>query len=200
MVTLLIEHGADVNADPPDGMSALMRALDQGHVELAQLLLESGVEVNAVDSDMARSALHTASLRGWPDAVELLLDHGADYSLEDAYGMTALGYAGKYGHRDVAEMLTSTAPRRRTWPRTTGALRCWTRAWRAGRRLSGIWGTVDGPSRPKGTSSSSTTGAEPGRPRERRASRTATSIHPSCRGRTSSSSSLTSTATITIRS
>ncbi|MFH1689999.1 MAG: ankyrin repeat domain-containing protein [Candidatus Eisenbacteria bacterium] len=103
----LIERGADVHAEPPDGMTALMRALDQGHLEMSQLLLDSGVDVNAADPDMGRTALHTASLRGWPDVAGLLLEKGADLSAEDAYGMTPLEYAGKYGHRDVAELLQS---------------------------------------------------------------------------------------------
>jgi len=105
IAALLIEHGADVNAEPPDGMTALMRALDEGHVEVARLLLESGVDVNRADTDMGRTAIHGACLRGWPDVVELLLEYGAEHSVEDAYGMTPLEYAGRYGHRNVAEVL-----------------------------------------------------------------------------------------------
>jgi ankyrin repeat protein/L-ascorbate metabolism protein UlaG (beta-lactamase superfamily) len=105
VVRLLIERGADVNAEPPDGMTALMRALSQGHFEVSELLLDGGVDVNAADPDMGRTALHAAALHGWPDFVELLLAKGADPKLKDSYGMTALGYAGKYGHKGVADML-----------------------------------------------------------------------------------------------
>lgn len=111
---VLIAHGADVNAAPPNGgATALMRAVDGGYLDFARLLLENGADANAIDERTGRSALHHVALRGWVDFTELMLDNGADFDLRDAKGVTALHYAGRYGHRDVADLLKArgaTAP------------------------------------------------------------------------------------------
>ena len=116
----LLEHGADVNADPPDGMSAMMRAFDGGHFEIVELLLDHGADVNAVEDNTHRTVLHGAALRGWEDFAELLLDAGADTDVKDDEGMTALHYAGKYGHRSIVDLLESRGARARGMEKNYG--------------------------------------------------------------------------------
>ncbi len=48
VVRLLIEKGADLNAQDDKGETPLMRA-SQGQAELARLLIEDGAQVNARD-------------------------------------------------------------------------------------------------------------------------------------------------------
>ena len=104
---LLLENGADPNLVAPGIAPALMQAVDRGHSALARLLVESGADVNALDANSGQTCLHHTAMRGWRPLTEVLLDHGADYSIRDDRDVTALGYAGRYGHRDVAELLTS---------------------------------------------------------------------------------------------
>lgn len=104
---VLIREGADVDAPNQNGVTPLMWAFDNGHADVMDLLLESGADVNARDANWERTLLHAAALRGHGDLATLALQHGAEVDAVDASGMTALHYAGKYGHRDLVELLRS---------------------------------------------------------------------------------------------
>jgi len=84
-VRLLIAHGANVRAsEHVSGQNALMRGIHD--VEVARLLLDHGLEVNARDRN-GRTALmqcYTAPLAG------LLIERGADVNARDVLGHTAL--------------------------------------------------------------------------------------------------------------
>jgi len=92
---VLIEAGADVNATTPDGISATVIALINGHFDVAGALLEAGTDPNLADYT-GRTALYAAidfntmvkSNRPAPKVIEnrltgldvarLALEHGAD--------------------------------------------------------------------------------------------------------------------------
>lgn len=63
-----------------------------------------GISVNACDYDK-RNALMVAASKGSINAVQFLLSKGADYSLVDAFGNTALHEAFKNGHDTVCALL-----------------------------------------------------------------------------------------------
>jgi ankyrin repeat protein/L-ascorbate metabolism protein UlaG (beta-lactamase superfamily) len=111
---VLLAHGADPNIAPVNGGAcALMRAVDGGSLDFARLLLENGADSNVTDLNSGQTCLHHTALRGWSDLTELLLENGADFDIEDSLGMTPLRYAGRYGHRDVVDLLKAngaTAP------------------------------------------------------------------------------------------
>ncbi|HEX7081344.1 MAG TPA: ankyrin repeat domain-containing protein [Gammaproteobacteria bacterium] len=97
-IRVLAELGADVNAVTPDGISAVVSALINGHYDAAAALVEAGTDPNLVD-ETGRSALYAAidfntmpsSNRPAPhvleneltalDVAELLLEHGADVNV-----------------------------------------------------------------------------------------------------------------------
>jgi len=92
---VLIEAGADINATTPDGISAAVIALINGHFDVAGALLEAGTDPNLADYT-GRTALYAAidfntmvkSNRPAPKVIEnrltgldvarIALDHGAD--------------------------------------------------------------------------------------------------------------------------
>jgi ankyrin repeat protein len=76
---LLVEAGADVNDQSAAGISAVTLAAHANHLEVVRYLLDKGANPNAAGAGY--SALHAAILRGNPQAVSLLLEHGADSSL-----------------------------------------------------------------------------------------------------------------------
>jgi hypothetical protein len=71
VVRLLLEHGADVNAQSQDGWSPLHRASSYGALEVVRLLLEHGADVEAKKDD-GKTALQLAAEKGHDKVVELL--------------------------------------------------------------------------------------------------------------------------------
>ncbi len=103
----LVAHGAEIDAPGDNGLTPLVRAFRDGNAEVATILLENGADVNRRDTDWERTALHGAAVNGQTELAELALEYGIDIDAVDAAGMTALEYAARYGHREVAELLVS---------------------------------------------------------------------------------------------
>jgi len=64
----------------------------KGVVELAEVLINEGADVNLTNA-MGASALIFAAMFNRKDMVELLLENQADKTIRDAKGITALGHA-----------------------------------------------------------------------------------------------------------
>ena len=91
IVRCLVEHGgANVNAPrTADGMTALMWASQNGHVEVGGYLLQRGAHVNATRALCGRTPLMFASMTGHVAAVRLL-------RLTSHSGRTAHGHAASH--------------------------------------------------------------------------------------------------------
>ena len=79
--------GVDVNAKNNAGFNALMMAIN---VEIANLLIEKGIDIEAKDEILGNTALNSASRFGQKEIVELLISKGADVNAKDKDGKTAL--------------------------------------------------------------------------------------------------------------
>jgi hypothetical protein len=78
----------------------LLNAVKKGDIQAVQRALKRGAHVNARVSESntfqkGTTALMLATIRGYTDIVELLLENGVDIHAEDADGKTALSYAQK---------------------------------------------------------------------------------------------------------
>ena len=77
---LLLEHGADVNAQvsgsPMSGSTPLRMAAEFNRVEVACVLLEHDANVGAEDSE-GRTPYQIASAKGYKEVMKLLSEHGA---------------------------------------------------------------------------------------------------------------------------
>jgi ankyrin repeat protein len=80
-------------------------ASQKGDLEVVQLLLSYGVDVDTLDVD-EETALHLAAYYGHPKVTELLLKHDANIYKRNKKDETPLDLASKEGHQDVANLLT----------------------------------------------------------------------------------------------
>jgi ankyrin repeat protein len=104
-MALLLEHGADPDAQHDDCGSISHDAACEGNVEVMELLLRHGADVHirSTDGD-ERTLLHWAGSLN-PKFVQLLLDHGLDINTLDADHETPLDWAAKYKRFDIVQVL-----------------------------------------------------------------------------------------------
>ncbi|KIM30727.1 hypothetical protein M408DRAFT_269568, partial [Serendipita vermifera MAFF 305830] len=81
IVRLLLENGADVNAQGGLYGNALQAASSEGHEQIVRLLVENGAGVNA-QGGLYGNALQAASLGGHEQIVRLLVENGADVNAQ----------------------------------------------------------------------------------------------------------------------
>lgn len=93
-----LEAGEDPNAPSFMGVTPLELAVGSGELEIAQLLIEAGADVNTRLGPSqifceGFTVLMVAARRGNPEMVELLLRAGSDPNVETECGNTALSWA-----------------------------------------------------------------------------------------------------------
>jgi ankyrin repeat protein len=102
---LVIERSQDVHSRRVhDDSTPLHLALQQGHVEVARVLVNHGAKVSAKDQD-GWTPLHLASKHGHADLARLLIEHGAKVSAKDKQGCSPLHMALEDNHVDLARIL-----------------------------------------------------------------------------------------------
>ncbi|KAJ6141202.1 hypothetical protein N7470_010098 [Penicillium chermesinum] len=101
---LLLEKGAEINAQGGFYGNALNAASSGGHDKIVQLLLEKGAEINAQDGRYG-NALNAASLGGHDKIVQLLLEKGAEINAQDGRYRNALNAASLGGHDKIMQVL-----------------------------------------------------------------------------------------------
>lgn len=101
-VKIALASGVGVNGAAGQ-IVPLLSAAGTGCVEVAQLLIERGADVNAKDHD-GWTPLIKAAQAGHTEMVQLLLDHGADMRAADNDGRTAWMFAAVGGHNDIADI------------------------------------------------------------------------------------------------
>ncbi|KAJ7049829.1 ankyrin repeat-containing domain protein [Mycena amicta] len=104
VVRLLLEYGADVNAQGRLNRNALQAASEGGHLNIVRLLLEHGADVNA-QGGLYGNSLQAASESAGGHLVRLLLEHGADVNAQGGFYGNALQAASDGGHLDIVRLL-----------------------------------------------------------------------------------------------
>jgi hypothetical protein len=102
---MAVDEGADVDGPTDDGGTALLIAIDFGHVEVARRLLERGADAD-VRNDEGWSPLLVAVLRSEASLAEELVERGADVDANVyATGETALLLALQRDDPGIAQKL-----------------------------------------------------------------------------------------------
>ncbi len=103
MVRKLIARDADVSKP---GWAPLHYAATGGHLEIMQILLDEHAFIDA-ESPNRTTPLMMAAEYGSTQAVKLLLDAGADPTLRNELGLSAVDFAQRANRRDAAELIAA---------------------------------------------------------------------------------------------
>jgi ankyrin repeat protein len=97
-----------------DNFPLLWFAAIRGNIEMAELLLSYGADVNAAGGGVAEGSpippqgirpLHGAAEHGHVSMIHLLMKHGADVNSKGRFGLTPLHQAAYKGRQEAAEVL-----------------------------------------------------------------------------------------------
>lgn len=107
VVESLIKEGANVNAQDIGGFTALTAAVREGHLKVAELLLEKGADPEIRGNYYwGETALMMAAQKSRPDLVELLLKRGALVDAKSKHtGSTPLIMASREGDPETVRKL-----------------------------------------------------------------------------------------------
>ena len=111
-IAVLLEHGAIINNT--NALHKAVRSTSRGRREVVEFLLDSGVDIDAIEFGLHRpsavqnhgTALHYAASHGREDLVQLLLDRGASTAIRDRAQRTAEEVAKRVGYTRIAMRLS----------------------------------------------------------------------------------------------
>eukprot|EP00794_Sanderia_malayensis_P003533 gene3533-4034_t len=87
-VRILLNHDADPKVGDGFSMTPLHSAAKAGHMNVVQVLLKHGVDINIRTVSTKQTPLHVAAANSSVDVVKLLVLEGADRNVEDTEGRT----------------------------------------------------------------------------------------------------------------
>jgi len=81
--TLLADNPGLRNEVSDDHYITFHQAAERGDVPALEAMLACGFDPNRPDQGIGKTALHSAAMAGWPEAVRVLLAHGASVTVRD---------------------------------------------------------------------------------------------------------------------
>jgi ankyrin repeat protein len=112
LVELLLRHGANVNTQDTVSFDSPLHCAcsrPSANLAIATMLLDAGAAVNARGAEGGDTPLHCAAYSDESQIVQLLLQRGADRTIESNDGDTAMSYAQGSRHVAVIELLSLCA-------------------------------------------------------------------------------------------
>ncbi|KAF1745236.1 hypothetical protein MXB_3730 [Myxobolus squamalis] len=105
----LLQNGAKADCVDKSGYNLLIRASRSGHVNMVELLINLGINVNAKSKDNDHTALSFACMYGHFHVVKALINHGADplHILKD--NTTVMMHACRSGNKSIVNILLDSS-------------------------------------------------------------------------------------------
>ena len=110
VIKALMDKGSDIDMVDDDGMTALIRAIQDNNANAAKNLLIAGADVNKpIETRRAGrwSVLMAATAMGDASMIKLLLKHGADPNFKNKDGMSAADIAKELGKNKLYKLLVA---------------------------------------------------------------------------------------------
>ncbi|KAF5333923.1 hypothetical protein D9758_017476 [Tetrapyrgos nigripes] len=104
VILILVEEGANINAQGGQYGNALQAASYEGSEEIVKLLVEKGADINAQGGPYG-NALQAASYLGREEIVKLLVEKGADINAQGGEYGNALQAASYGGSEEIVKLL-----------------------------------------------------------------------------------------------
>jgi hypothetical protein len=99
-----LDKSSLLNPRVKQGWTNLIIMAKKGRIDIVRLLLEHGVNIDAVNEENA-TALMWATQKGHIDIVKFLLEQGADFRIKSKKGATALGIAERMNNKAMLQLL-----------------------------------------------------------------------------------------------
>jgi uncharacterized protein len=106
-VQALLKQKTDVNAQQPDGATAIQWAAYQNDLEMADMLIAASANVKLANSE-GSTPLSLAAINGNPAMIAKLIKAGADPNEKGPHGETPLMYASRNGNPDAVKVLVDS--------------------------------------------------------------------------------------------
>lgn len=107
-ITKLLKDGADIDATDERGRTSAMIAVHTNQLELFNLLVEHGANINIRDNRLDNPLLYSGA-EGKLDFVKAAIAAGADTTVTNRFGGTALIPAADRGHVEIVRELLTTS-------------------------------------------------------------------------------------------
>ena len=107
-VSVLLSYNVNVDevCQYYSGRTAMQLAVRQGYIEIANILIDFGADINFKDGLRGETALHIAAFNGYLQIMKMLLQRGAEVNaVATGSGLTPLMHACEYGNDDMVELL-----------------------------------------------------------------------------------------------
>jgi len=118
IVKKLLEHVTDIDLVSSKGLTALAHAADEGHVQVVELLVQGGADVNQRErtSRLQLPLVAMLAMRGEAVLVDVLLRKGADPAAKTTGGHTGLMFACAYRYKHtVASLVAASSAESSGW-------------------------------------------------------------------------------------
>lgn len=104
-VSLLLQHGADMESRCTQGLTLLMHAVLHHRIHVVKILCENGVNVDARDRWDCTALHHAVTVRGGDEIIKILVAWKAEVNACCLFRKTPLHYTIDYGNEAAAKIL-----------------------------------------------------------------------------------------------
>jgi ankyrin repeat protein len=111
--TYLMEKGMNPDVMSWHHVTILHDMAQKGDLSKAELLINHGADINAIEEEYQSTPLGMAARWGHGEMVSYLLAQGADFNKSGAPWSTPMAWAQKRGHDDIIELLQNAISSRR---------------------------------------------------------------------------------------